>query len=326
MSPTESQPLVNDPDHIRLAMLGMVDGNGHPYSWSAIVNGSYDADAIVEGGYQGIVDYLSVQQPEALGIPGAQVTHVWCDDRADAERVARAASVEHVVDRAEDVIGAVDAVIVATDIGSEHVERARPFVEAGLPVFVDKPLTDRADHLQQFMAWQREGRAILSTSAMRYSKPFIELGQRVSEVGQPRLVHGTMLKTWERYGIHILEAVWHLLPPGGWQWVRHSGDAHANIMHLHHEVGVEVVLSVIKDMVGGYGVVDVYGTEGHLTARHNDTFDAFKAQLVAFVDYLRTGRSPVEFAETVEQMKIVIAGLRSREQGGARVSLSEIEV
>ena len=28
---------------IRLAMLGMVDGNGHPYSWSAIFNG-YDPE------------------------------------------------------------------------------------------------------------------------------------------------------------------------------------------------------------------------------------------------------------------------------------------
>ena len=27
---------------IRLAMLGMVEGNGHPYSWSIIFNGGYD--------------------------------------------------------------------------------------------------------------------------------------------------------------------------------------------------------------------------------------------------------------------------------------------
>jgi hypothetical protein len=28
-----------DKPEIRLAMLGMIEGNGHPYSWSAIVNG-----------------------------------------------------------------------------------------------------------------------------------------------------------------------------------------------------------------------------------------------------------------------------------------------
>ena len=32
-----------DKPEIRLAMLGMIEGNGHPYSWSAIVNG-YNPD------------------------------------------------------------------------------------------------------------------------------------------------------------------------------------------------------------------------------------------------------------------------------------------
>jgi len=33
--------LVKDPTKIKLAMIGTVEGNGHPYSWSAIFNG-YD--------------------------------------------------------------------------------------------------------------------------------------------------------------------------------------------------------------------------------------------------------------------------------------------
>lgn len=134
--------LVANGNDIRLAMIGMVEGNGHPYSWSAIINGEYDKDAMAACGYPVIPEYLGAQAPEALGIAGARVTHVWCDDRADAEGVARAAGIEHVAACAEDVIGAVDAVIIATDIGGEHVERARPFIEAGVPVFIDKPLVD----------------------------------------------------------------------------------------------------------------------------------------------------------------------------------------
>jgi hypothetical protein len=47
--------------------------------------------------------------------------------------------------------------------------------------------------------------------------------------------------------------------------------------------------------------------------------------LAAFIDYLRTGRLPVAFTETVELMKLVVAGIRSREQGGRTVLLSEIQ-
>jgi hypothetical protein len=37
-----------------------------------------------------------------------------------------------VVRRSQEVIAQVDAVIVATDKGHEHVDRCKPFVEAGL--------------------------------------------------------------------------------------------------------------------------------------------------------------------------------------------------
>ena len=71
--------LVDNPSEIRLAMLGMIEGNGHPYSWSAIINGQYDAEIMRDCGYPVIPEYLGAQAPEALGIPGAKVTHVWCD-------------------------------------------------------------------------------------------------------------------------------------------------------------------------------------------------------------------------------------------------------
>jgi hypothetical protein len=39
---------------------------------------------------------------------------------------------------------------------------------------------------------------------------------------------------------------------------------------------------------------------------------------------LRTGERPLPFDETVELMATIIAGIRSREQGGAVISISDI--
>jgi predicted dehydrogenase len=316
--------LVPDPQRIRLAMLGMVDGNGHPFSWSAIINGRYDVRAMADCGYPAIPQYLGAQPEKALGIPGAQVTHVWCDDPADGLRVARAACIPHVVKRPEDVLGQVDAVIIATDKGWEHADRARPFVEAGLPLFVDKPLVDRCEDLRQFVAWQAQGRPIMSTSCMRYCREFAALRGRLDEVGQLRLITVTMSKSWERYGIHALEAAYPLLEPGGWLSVANTGTAEANIVHARHGAGVDVVLATIADLYGSFGCLGLYGTKGAINERCQDTFFAFKAQLAAFVEYLRSGRLPFPFEETVELMKIVIAGIRSREQSGRSVDLKEI--
>src|ERR1035437_2102694 len=103
--------LVKDPAHIRLAMLGMVDGNGHPYSWSAIINGGFDKTAMAQCPFPTIPDYLSAAPPGALGIPGAKVTHIWCKAPAPPRHVAAASLIPHVVDRPEDVLVQVDAVI-----------------------------------------------------------------------------------------------------------------------------------------------------------------------------------------------------------------------
>lgn len=47
---------------------------------------------------------------------------------------------------------------------------------------------------------------------------------------------------------------------------------------------------------------------------------------MAFINYLRTGIKPFSFKETVELMKLVIAGIKSREEAGREVCLYEIEV
>lgn len=316
-------PLVPNPDNIRLAMLGMVEGNGHPYSWSAIINGRYDAEVMAECGYPVIPQYLGAQPKENLGIRGAQVTHVWCDNAEDAKKVGKATFIPFIASQPEEVIGEVDAVIIATDIGHEHVDRCRPFIEAGLPVFIDKPMTDNGADLRQFIAWHEAGKVFMSTSALRYSKEFRGLDSRLSEAGEPRLITITMAKTWERYGIHALEAVYPMLAAGGYTSISHRGDATANFMHVQHESGVSVLLNVISDLYGAFGHVNVYGTKGTLQAKFEDTFYAFKTQLEAFVDFLRTGEPPVPFSETIELMNIIIAGIESREQGGAVISLNK---
>ncbi len=318
--------LVKHPNKIRLAMLGMVDGNGHPFSWSAIVNGRYDAQAMADCGYPVIPQYLGAAPKGELGIEGVEVTHVWCDDPADAKKVARAALIENVVEKPEDVIGQVDAVVIATDKGWEHVQRVAPFVEANLPAFIDKPLADNPADLKQFASWVAQGKAILSTSAMRYAREFVALKDQLAGIGEVRLITNTTPKSWERYGIHALEAVYPLLPAGGWLWASNAGDENSNIVHIRHACGAEVVIAAINDLYSGFCNVSVFGTKTALHAKFEDTFYAFKTQLVAFVDYLRTGQLPVPFEQTVELMKIIIAGIQSRREQGRRVHLSEISL
>jgi predicted dehydrogenase len=317
--------LVKNPNAIRLAMLGCTAGNGHPYSWSAIFNG-YDREVMTrECPFVAIPAYLNQQPVETLGIRGVTVTHVCCegDGGFTAEHVAKCARIPHVVERPTDVIGHVDAVILATDIGAEHVARARPFIEAGVPVFIDKPLTDNAADLRTFQAWAAAGKPVLSSSSMRYTKEFLPYRISTHELGELRFVSSTTPKSWETYGIHALEAVYPILGPG-FLSARNTGTADRNIVHLKHRRGVDVIVVASADMSGSFGCVQLCGTAGKVQLVAGDTFFAFKAQLEAFISYLRTGMAPFPFSETLELMRLVIAGSRSREQDGREILLTEI--
>ncbi|MBP1992462.1 Gfo/Idh/MocA family oxidoreductase [Paenibacillus eucommiae] len=320
--PTTNGESATNTKPLRLAMLGMVDGNGHPYSWSAIFNG-YDPEEMKHCPYPGIPVYLDKEPKETLQIQGARVTHIWTDDPEDAKRASRASLVPNVVLRPEEVIGHVDGVLVATDKGGEHVERCRPFVEAGIPVFVDKPLVDNEADLLVFTDWVNRGKAILSSSAMRYCKEFMPYRLSKSELGEIRFATITTSKSWERYGIHALESIYPILGPG-FVSIRNSGTVERNVVHIKHRSGADVVVAAHSDMSGSFGLLQLCGTAGHAFVKSKDSFFSFKAQLQSFVDYVQTGQRPFPFDETIELMKLIIAGIRSREQQGREVFLKEI--
>ena len=341
-------------------MLGMIPGNGHPYSWSAIING-YDPNAMAACPYPVIKHYLGVQPAGSVRIPGAQVTHLWTDDPNEAAGVAAASLIPHIVRRPEDVIGHVDAVFIATDDGFDHVRRARPFVEAGLPVFVDKPLALTLDDLRTFIAWEKAGARILSSSGLRYAPeltPYLA-GTSHPALGDLRWISAVSTKSWERYGIHLLEPVARVLGPGfvsvrletpvagvadpGHQdrpyvrpglseagtisdpaSARPATSAIIEVAHLVHRSGVQVSIPVISDGGATFGTMHLCGTAGQATVRFTDTYTSFRRQLVSFIDFVRSGQAPYPFAETVEYMAVLIAGLRSRSEGSRRVPIAEI--
>ena len=161
---------------------------------------------------------------------------------------------------------------------------------------------------------------------MRYAKEFEEYrnSERLKNlVGKVDYASITTPETWERYGIHALEAVYPILKPGFYS-ARNTGSYDRNIVHIKHQSGSDLIIAAIKEMHGAFGNLFIGGTEGKVYRDFEDTFFAFKAQLVSFIEYIKTGKRPFPFEETVEMMKIIIAGIKSREEKGREVLLTEI--
>lgn len=293
-------------DEVRLAMIGMVEGNGHPYSWSAIVNG-YDSRRMGECPYPIIAEYLGKQSSDDVSIPSATVSHIWAANKQEARNVAETTYIPNVAAKPTDVLGEVDGIIIPTDDGDNHVERVKPFVEAEVPIFVDKPLATNVGDLSQFVKWDLEDRRIASTSAMRYSPAVDSIVESMESLGEIRWVTNATHKTWERYGVHALEPIVRVFGIG-FETVECTTGQGTKIFTFSHKAGPTFSIAVDYEMRGGFSHLSLYGTDDSVSEKITDTFVSFRQQLLAVIEFVSSGSPPVPFGETVDLMAAIIAG------------------
>ncbi|MFH0796167.1 MAG: Gfo/Idh/MocA family oxidoreductase [Candidatus Omnitrophota bacterium] len=303
-----------------LGMVGLSPGNGHPYSWSAIFNG-YNKKEMAKCPFPVIPEYLAKEDPPTMCIEEGKVTHIWTQNPEMSKQVARSSLVEHVVEKITDLIGKVDAVLLARDDGENHLQMARPFIEAGVPIFIDKPLTDQAADLKEFVRYYREGRPVMSCSSARYSRGILELKKK-NDLGRILTANAVTPKYWRTYGIHMIESVCAVMGTGI-ESVQNVGQPGEEIVHLKYLDGRHAVIQTFAKIT--QGGTSFYGEKGAAVVIDPDAFFQFKNMLQHFVEMLKTGTPPFDWQETVEMSRIVIAGQKSLEEGGRKVPLKEVE-
>ena len=134
-----------------------------------------------------------------LGIDGAQVTHIWTQDPAVSRHCAAASRVDNVVDNLDDLIGQVDAVLLARDDPENHVTMAKPFLDAEVPIFVDKPLAIRRADLDYFAEQHAAGKFIMSCSSLRYSAGNQSARADIDSLGELELAVVVGKKDWRKW-------------------------------------------------------------------------------------------------------------------------------
>src|SRR3989338_929243 len=274
---------------IRLGVIGMSAGNGHPYSWSAIFNG-YDREKMQSCGYPVIPQYLAQQKWPDARIGGACVTHVWTQDDVLSKRIAGAALIDHVVQRPEDMLGVVDAVLLARDDAEEHLRFAAPFIEAGVPIYIDKPVALSIVAFEELYRLEKYPGQIFSCSALRYSEELkLSLADRQA-IGDIREIHAVTPKSWNKYAVHIIEHVLAMLDSADTirSLDRGDADAQGGALSVRWESGVLTRFFAVGESAVAPISIRVIGSAGWKDLVFKDSFSAFKAALQDFVDGVRS--------------------------------------
>ena len=291
---------------MKLGIMGMSEGNGHPYSWSAIINGDFNRREMEACGFPGIPIYLNANS-DTLGIDGAQVTHVWTQDRKISEHIALASGIENVVDEAEDMTAQVDAVLLARDDPENHVTMAKPFLDANIPIFIDKPLAITTKDLTYFMEQNEKGKLFMSSSSMRYSSECRVAKEELTSWGKIELVTAVGKKDWVKYGVHMLEALFALLDDPNVVSVQDIGQTGKDIVYIRFENGLSATVHLFMDITPTFQI-SLFGRDNWRIIEIKNSYAMFKENLVEFIRSVREGRSRLPFEKTENIIRTLIAG------------------
>jgi len=275
-------------EDLRLGIIGLSEGNGHPYSWAAIFNG-YDPVIMASCPFPAIPKYLARQVFPRDAIPMAQVTHVWAQDPAVAEHVAAASLIPIVVDKYEAMIGEVDAILLARDDAENHLEMSIPFLDAGLPVYIDKPIALTLENLAALYGHERYSGQIFSCSAMRFSEDMQLGGHDLAELGRIKHVQAIVPKSWEKYGVHVVDPVLNMLGLYEKECQVRS-FCFNNVSVIIVDWGSLCATFTCLGSMPSEIKISLFGSLGSKELIFKNTFVAFKRTLEAFVDGIRSGR------------------------------------
>lgn len=288
---------------MRVGMIGFSEGNGHPYSFSAIVNG-YDKAAFDLSGWEVISGYLQKREKTEFGFKGVKVTHAWSECRESTEQLCLACNIEVACDNVTDMLGVVDAVIIARDDWPNHFDLALPFLKNGCYVFVDKPLTLDDEELRRFEDFLYNKR-LMSCSGFRFSTEINLIKPELKKIGPIRTITGTVVNDLQKYGIHLIDAINGADMNLGRPLEIGRIPSGASSFNILYENGTNLLLNCLGEAAKTFHL-SFFGKHGNLHVDLDDNFGAFKATLKNFFD-LPNSQQMIKPSETIQTMRLLMS-------------------
>jgi hypothetical protein len=225
------------------------------------------------------------------------------------------------VGKPQEMIGKVDGMLIESQQGGAHWEHARPFIEAGIPCFIDKPFTCSVADARKIVDLAATKKVpIFSSSSLRYAPDLVKFvseakhgqllgalsyGPASLDPGNPGLFH---------YGIHAVEVLYTLMGPG------------CRRVTCIHEEGADVVtgqwqggrLAGVRGIRAGksdYGFLAF--TKSGVQSVALDTRFIYRELLKEIVEFFETGKAPVDIGVTIEIVAFIEAAFKSGNNHGA---------
>lgn len=145
--------------------------------------------------------------------PGVDVKYVWGETDDFAAKAMKAGHIPLQVKDPREMLGKINALIVDHRHAKYHLTAAYPFIEAGIPTFIDKPFCYRSVEGKEFLEMARKkGTPVSSYSAIAHTDGTFELKEKIKSIKDIHQVVCTGTADLDSeyggiffYGVHIIE-------------------------------------------------------------------------------------------------------------------------
>lgn len=302
----------------KIGLIGLTEGNGHPYSWGAIING-YEEEFLKKSNWDVIYQYVKKRDVSEFGFENFKITHIWTQSKEVSINLMKSIKAEVVVENYIDMLNHIDALIIARDDFENHFEMAKPFLEAGKKVFIDKPLTLDLNELLYFKPFLQSGQ-LMSVAGLRFAKELDDVRTNIAEFGTVKIIQSSVVVNWEKYGIHLIDGVLSVIKclPSTIKYT--SGEI--DLFTVKFENGLIWTISILGSAPKTFNI-QIWGENKKINIEIEDNFTMFRRMLYRYVKLVTNNEQLYNGRNTLISVGLLIAGNISKNEN-REVRLSEI--
>lgn len=250
---------------------------------------------------------LNIEQlPEYEGI---EISHIWGLDSIETKDKVEKGKIKTVCKNSTDMIGVVDAAILVLRHGGLHHQYATPFLEAKVPLFIDKPLSTTTKAARGILNLIEKYQVpVTSFSTVRYDSTIQNMKTQFDQFGKITSgdVAGIITSSSAQfggmifYGIHITELMLEIFGYG-------VETIYASIRNDN-----TIAIATYKDAIVTMHFMGqssylfsatIHGKEKSIY-QNADAGDYFKQGLKRVIQMFQSGKSNLSYAQLFEPVAI----------------------
>lgn len=257
-------------------------------------------------------------------IPNVEVVAMYGMDDARSKEMAEKGNVKTIVDHPEQMMDLINVAIVDIRHGGLHRDLAMPFIEKGMPIFVDKPFAlNTADAYEMLYAAQDSGSYLSSFSTVRWGDEVKACLDKLPELDP--IITGSASGPGSAeseyggfgfYGIHTIELIKHTIATDRVTHVSALQEGSRVTGTLITSSGKTFSLNIAEGISGFR--LNVVGKGQNYQLK---TGGSYENGLKVFFEGLENKKPPLKFEQIFEPVAIIEAMETSMKADGAKIEV-----